>query len=201
MPVFVRLLALPRLFLICLLALIPISAAQALSLPGSLGGSQKGQPQAQEPLGQSLDEVIKTLENDQQRTKLLDDLKKLRDTTKKAQPTAEEGVLGLIGSTLSGFEKQFSGDDSPIQRWSDELTLAQEELLGLMLPANQWLPVIFGFALVMLLWSLLAAVLIWLSHRVRLRFGLSEELPQHPRTWDMLRFALRKLGPDRKSVV
>ena len=195
MPVFVRLFALPRLFLICLLALIPIGAAQALSLPGALGGSQKGQPQAQEPLGQSLDEVIKTLENDQQRTKLLDDLKKLRDTTKKAQPTAEEGVLGLIGSTLSGFEKQFSGDDSPIQRWSDELSLAQEELRGLMLPANQWLPVIFGFALVILLWSLLAAALIWLSHRVRLRFGLPEELPQHPRTWDMLRFALRKLGP------
>jgi hypothetical protein len=28
-----------------------------------------------------------------------------------------------------------------------------------------------------------------------MRFGLTEELPQHPRTWDMLRFALRKLGP------
>jgi moderate conductance mechanosensitive channel len=30
---------------------------------------------------------------------------------------------------------------------------------------------------------------------VRLRFGLSEELPQHPKAVDMLRFALRKLGP------
>lgn len=100
MPVFVRLFALQRLFLICLLALISIGAAQALSLPGSLGGSQKGQPQAQEPLGQSLDEVINTLENDQHRTKLLDDLKKLRDTTKKAQPTAEEGVLGHLRDRL-----------------------------------------------------------------------------------------------------
>ncbi|MDB6145122.1 MAG: MscS family transporter [Pseudomonas sp.] len=194
MPFFARLFVLPRLFLICLLALLPM-AAQAVSLPGMLGGAQKNQPQAQQPLGQSLDDVIKTLENDQQRSKLLDDLKKLRDTTKKAQPTAEEGVLGLIGSTLSSFEKQFSGDDSPINRWSDELDMAQTELLALMLPANEWFPVILGFALVLLIWSLLAAALIWLSHRVRVRFGLPEELPQHPRTWDMLRFALRKLGP------
>lgn len=28
-----------------------------------------------------------------------------------------------------------------------------------------------------------------------MRFGLSEELPQHPKAVDMLRFALRKLGP------
>ncbi|MCT7023085.1 hypothetical protein M1743_23840, partial [Salmonella enterica subsp. enterica serovar Saintpaul] len=48
---------------------------------------------------------------------------------------------------------------------------------------------------ILAVWSLLAAALIWLSHRVRERFGLTEELPQHPRTWDLLRFALRKLGP------
>jgi hypothetical protein len=28
-----------------------------------------------------------------------------------------------------------------------------------------------------------------------MRFGLTEELPQHPKALDMLRFALRKLGP------
>ncbi|MGV8917610.1 MAG: mechanosensitive ion channel family protein [Pseudomonas sp.] len=195
MPVFARLLFLPRVFLICLLALLPVAALQAASLPGILGGGQKTQPLAQEPLGQSLDEVIKSLENDQQRAKLLDDLKKLRDASKKAQPITEEGVLGLIASSLRTFENQFSGDDSPLNRWSEELSLAQDELLTLMLPANQWLPILFGFALVMLIWSLLAAALIWLSHRVRERFGLQEDLPQHPRTWDMLRFALRKLGP------
>eukprot|EP01034_Spumella_vulgaris_P044087 gene44087-54787_t len=41
----------------------------------------------------------------------------------------------------------------------------------------------------------LCGFLIWVSHRVRMRFGLTEELPQHPRAVDMLRFALRKLGP------
>ncbi|HEX8596580.1 MAG TPA: mechanosensitive ion channel domain-containing protein [Pseudomonas sp.] len=184
-----------RLVLICLLALFPVAAAHALALPGVLGGAQKTQPPAQEPLGQSLDEVIKALENDQQRSQLLTDLKKLRDATQKAQPGIDQGVLGLIGSTLGDFEKKFAGEDSPIRRWSEEIDLAQDELLELALPANQWLPIIVGFALVLLLWSLLAAALIWLGHWVRVRFGLSEDLPQNPRTLDMLRFALRKLGP------
>lgn len=139
--------------------------------------------------------MIKSLENDQQRTKLLTDLKKLRDTTKKAQPTTEEGVLGLIGGTLSNIEKKFSGDDSPLTRWSSEFDQAREELVALALPANEWLPMLFAFAMILMVWSLLAAALIWISHRVRMRFGLTEELPQHPRALDMLRFALRKLGP------
>ena len=190
-----RLFALPYCLLLCLLILLPITPAQAVGLPGILGSSTKAQPQADVPLGQSLDEVIKTLENDQQRTKLLADLKKLREATKKAQPAAEQGVLGLIGGTLASLEQQLSGSDSPLNRWSVEFDQAKAEFAALMLPASEWLPIIFGFAMVLMLWSLLAAALIWLSHRVRLRFGLSEELPQHPKTWDMLRFALRKLGP------
>ncbi|NVZ71611.1 mechanosensitive ion channel family protein [Pseudomonas costantinii] len=190
-----RLLALPCYCLIALLMLLPFTSAQAVSLPGLLGNATKAQPQADVPLGQSLDEVIKTLENDQQRTQLLSDLKKLRETTQKAQPTAEQGVLGLIGDTLAGLESQFSGADSPLERWSNEFDQAKDEFSALMLPASEWLPIIFGFAVILAVWSLLAAALIWLSHRVRERFGLSEELPQHPRTWDMLRFALRKLGP------
>ncbi|MEA9978553.1 MULTISPECIES: mechanosensitive ion channel domain-containing protein [unclassified Pseudomonas] len=189
MPVFLRA------FLLCFLGLLPFTTAHALTLPGILAESSKAQPQAQEPLGQSLDDVIKTLENDQQRTKLLDDLKKLRDNTRKAQPPAETGVLGLIGSTLSSFETQFSGEDSPANRWSEELFLARQEFVALTPPADQWLPVILGFAVVLTIWGLLAAGLIWFGHRVRVRYGLSEDLPQNPRIWDMLRFALRKLGP------
>lgn len=190
-----RLFALPCCLLFCLLTLLPMAPAHAVSLPGLMGSNTKTQPQADVPLGQSLDEVIKTLENDQQRTKLLSDLKKLRETTQKAQPAAELGVLGLIGGTLSSLEQQFSGADSPLNRWSNEFDQAKDELTALMLPASEWLPIIFAFAMILMLWSLLAAILIWLSHRVRERFGLTEELPQHPKTWDLLRFALRKLGP------
>lgn len=191
---FLRLFALPYCLLVCLLTLLPMTSVQAVGLTSLLGSSDK-QTQPTEPLAQSLDQVIKNLENDQQRSKLLADLKKLRDASKQAQPEAEIGVLGLIGSTLSDLEKQFSGADSPTSRWTREIEQAKNELVTLMLPANQWLPIIFAFALIIMVWSLLAALLIWVSHRVRLRFGLSEELPQHPKAVDMLRFALRKLGP------
>lgn len=80
---FARLFALPCLFLVCLMTLLPLAPAHAVGLPGLLN-STKAQPEAQEPLGQSLDEVIKSLENDKQRAQLLSDLKKLRDATKKA---------------------------------------------------------------------------------------------------------------------
>nr|WP_095945215.1 mechanosensitive ion channel domain-containing protein [Pseudomonas sp. ACN8] len=192
---FARLSALPCIVLVCLMTLLSVASAQAAGLPGLLNNQAKAQPEAQEPLGQSLDEVIKSLENDQQRSKLLADLKKLRDTTKQAQPITEEGVLGLIGGTLTTIEKKFTGDDSPLTRWSSEFDQAREELAALALPANEWLPMLFAFAMILMVWSLLAAALIWISHRVRMRFGLTEELPQHPRALDMLRFALRKLGP------
>jgi small-conductance mechanosensitive channel len=172
-----------------------LSLAQAAGLPGLLGGSSKPAPEASQPLGQSLDEVIQSLENEQQRTQLLADLKKLRDSTKKAQPQPEQGVLGLIGSALGHLESQFSGEDSPFERWGAELELAHIELDALVVPLSQWPPIIAGFALILAVWSALAYGLIWIGHRVRLRFGLSEDLPQHPRTWDLLRFALRKLGP------
>ncbi|WP_371919477.1 mechanosensitive ion channel family protein [Pseudomonas sp. SDI] len=177
-----------------MLLLTPLGQAQAVGLPGLLGGS-KPQAEANEPLSQSLDEVIKNLENDQQRAKLLADLKKLRDSTRQAQPSAEQGVLGLIGSTLGELEKQFSGEASPFTRWQRELELAQIELSARVVPLQEWPPILFGFAAIIALWSLLAYALNWVGHQLRLRFGLTEELPQNPRTWDLVRFALRKLGP------
>ncbi|MBD1552693.1 mechanosensitive ion channel family protein [Pseudomonas typographi] len=169
--------------------------AAAAGLPGLLGGTHKAQPEATEPLGPALDQVIQTLENDQQRSQLLADLKKLRDATEKAQVQPEQGVLGLVGSSLRELEAQFSGDASPFARWGDELALARQELAERSLTPAEWVPVIGVFALVLLAWSLLAYGLIWLGQRVRERFGLTDELPQYPRTWDLLRFALRKLGP------
>lgn len=45
------------LFLLLLLFITPVQAA---GLPGLLGGSAPAQPEATEPLGKSLDEVIRT---------------------------------------------------------------------------------------------------------------------------------------------
>lgn len=91
---FSRLFALPCYLLIALLTLLPVMPAQAVGLPGMLGGSSKTQPQAEVPLGQSLDEVIKTLENDQQRTQLLSDLKNCAPPRKRPSPPPNSGYSG-----------------------------------------------------------------------------------------------------------
>jgi len=140
---------------LALLLFLFIAPVQAAGLPSLLGSSAPAQPEATEPLGKSLDEVIKNLENDQQRTKLLADLKKLRDATKQSQPTVEQGVLGLIGGALHDFEKQFSGDASPFHRWALEIDQAQSELAELVVPVHQWPAILFGFAAIIAVWSLL----------------------------------------------
>ncbi|TBU83508.1 mechanosensitive ion channel protein [Pseudomonas daroniae] len=180
--------------LLVLLTLLPGVDAQAAGLPGLLGGGSSESAQADQPLDRSLDEVIKSLEDNKQRTQLLNDLKALRDA-QQTQADARTGVLGLIGSTLGGIEKQFSGADSPLARWQLELAHSQDELVALMPEPGKRLALISSFALILGVWSLLAISLHALSHQVRIRFGLAEELPQNPRPSDLLRFALRKLGP------
>ena len=181
-----------------LLMLLTCSSAQAAGIPtlfGNTGNASNTQSQADQPLDRSLDEVIQSLENDKQRAQLLNDLKTLRDTTQKAQPESRDGVLGLIGNALTDIESQFSGEQSPLARWQLELSRSRSELAALLPEASERFALISNFALIIGVWSLLAFGLRALSHQVRLRFGLAEELPQNPRPTDLLRFALRKLGP------
>ncbi len=184
--------------LLLFLMMLACSSAQAAGIPtlfGNTGNASNTQPQADQPLDRSLDEVIQSLENDKQRAQLLNDLKTLRDTTQKAQPESRDGVLGLIGNALTDIESQFSGEQSPLARWQLELSRSRSELAALLPEAGERLALISNFALIIGVWSLLAFGLRALSHQVRLRFGLAEELPQNPRPTDLLRFALRKLGP------
>jgi small-conductance mechanosensitive channel len=180
-------------WLLCGLLIIS-GAAHASGLPGLLGGPAKAEAPA-EDLNTSLDHVIGTLENDEQRARLLKDLKQLRDASRKAQPAPEEGVVGLLGGTVRTLERQFAGEDSPLHQWLDELELARDELLERTSNLADQGSVLGVFVLTILVWALLAYALIWLSQRMRERFGLTHELPQHPSTRDLLRFALRKLGP------
>ena len=113
--------------------------------------------------------------------------------TKKGKES-EGGVLGLIGDTLTSLEKQFQGANSPVALWGNQFQLARAELEE-RFPSWRDLPaMVFDFSVVILLWACLASALLWLSRRMRERFGLSAELPQHPKTRDLLLFSLRKLG-------
>lgn len=185
----------------CLLALLLALFAVFLPRPGQaalpslLGGAAASEEQVDPAeLERSLNQVIQTLENDRQRTDLLKRLKQLRDGTRQSRQ-GEEGVLSLIGDTLGALEARFQGDNSPLRRWERRFAEAYVELRE-RLPGWRALPaVVFDFSVVILLWACLASGLLWVGRRMRERFGLADELPQHPKTRDLALFALRKLGP------
>ncbi|BAN51069.1 mechanosensitive ion channel family protein [Metapseudomonas resinovorans] len=180
--------------LLCLLvSLFPAQGRAAL--PNPLAGSSSGSEQVSSAqLEQSLNQVIQTLENDKQRADLLNKLKQLRDVTGK-EKASEGGVLGLISDSLMELEKRFQGDNSPLLHWRNKFRLAGAELAE-RLPDWRALPVVvFNFSIVLLVWGLLASAILWLGRRMRERFGLAAELPQQPKTRDLVLFALRKLGP------
>ncbi len=89
----------------------PVLAALPGPLAGVTGGGEAKVSDAQ--LEQSLNQVIKTLENDQQRGDLLKKLKQLRDATQKGAQE-QGGVLGLIGDTLAAWR---SSSKAPTARW------------------------------------------------------------------------------------
>ncbi|WP_280377197.1 mechanosensitive ion channel family protein [Pseudomonas sp. BN515] len=181
--------------LLCLLVGLAVPAQGQAALPNPLATSSSSSAQVSDAqLEQSLNQVIRTLENDQQRADLLKKLKQLRDVTGK-EKESEGGVIGLIGDTLGSLEKQFQGDNSPLVIWSNQFRLARAEVVERLPGWRDWPGIVFNFGVVILLWACLASALLWLGRRMRERFGLSAELPQHPKTRDLVLFALRKLGP------
>lgn len=184
-----------RLTLCWVLAGLFLSAAHLAqaALPNPLASSE---PQKVNPaeLERALNQVIQTLENEKQRTDLLQKLKQMRDVTAD-ESKRDPGVLGALGSTLSRLEKQLRGENGPVSRWQRHFELAKLEFVD-RLPSLSRLPgMLFDFTVVMLLWALFALAMSWVGGRMQQRFGLAAELPQYPSTRDLLLFALRKLGP------
>jgi small-conductance mechanosensitive channel len=165
------------------------------ALPGLGSVTEKTEPGVSNAqLEQSLNQVIQVLESDKQRTELLGKLKQMREVTAKGNAD-NPGVLGLLGETLGSLEKQFRGANSPVLLWSQKFEQAGDELMERAPSWQHGSGMLLDFCLVLLLWGFLAVALRWMARRMQQRFGLSQELPQQPKTRDLLLFALRKLGP------
>lgn len=175
--------------------LVAMTPATQAALPNPLASSTKEEPISDAQLEKSLDQIIRTLENDQQRSDLLQRLKQLRDVTQKSKAENETGVSGFIGQTIDTLGKQFTGDNNPWSLWSRQYELAKAELNERIPPIKQWPVIVFEFLMILTVWGLLALGLLWSSRRIQQRFGLAEQLPQHPKTTDLMLFAVRKLGP------
>ncbi|WP_152987306.1 mechanosensitive ion channel family protein [Pseudomonas sp. TTU2014-080ASC] len=182
-------------FLILLVMSLSLASPAFAALPGLPGSGDKSEQKISDAqLEQSLNQVIQVLENDKQRADMLKKLKQLRDVTEKNKQESG-GVLGLLGETIGSFERQFQGENSPLVLWTKKLEKTQEELVARAPSWQQWPEMVLDFAMVILIWGCVAVGLRWLARRMQQRFGLEQELPQNPKTRDLMLFAVRKLGP------
>ncbi|MDB5985476.1 MAG: mechanosensitive ion channel protein MscS [Nevskia sp.] len=151
-------------------------------------------------LGNSLDNVIQTLENDQSRAALLAQLKDLRAATAQADGTvAEDDTPGLLGAVASGFDSiqsQLRTSDTVLQFWSRRLNAASQQIGTLFTRSPE--PLVDSltmFLRVLGLWAGIAVLLLAIGYGAERLLKLPRPLPPDVRTRDLLLYVLARVAP------
>ncbi|WP_232823765.1 mechanosensitive ion channel family protein [Salinicola sp. CPA57] len=182
---------------------VAISApAGAQSLTSMMGGSSSQSSEASaasapssKELRASLDQIIATLENGDQRQALLDHLKQLRDVT-AADAKQESGSAGLLGALAQSFSSlETDGLDNPIRYWSARADQAGDDISGLVSHHEQLPNIVLDLLWVTALWVGVTLLLAMLWRWAVLQFGLPWHLPADPTTWMLIRHIVRRVVP------
>ncbi|WP_246837744.1 mechanosensitive ion channel domain-containing protein [Salinicola sp. MH3R3-1] len=173
------------------------ASAQSLSSLVSGGGQASGTSSAPTPSPQelraSLDQIIATLDDSDQRQALLDHLRQLRDATAvDAGKESSDGLLGALAQSFSSLETD--GLDNPIRYWSAKAEQAGSDISGL--SDRERLTTIFLDLLwVTALWVGVTVVLAMLWRWGVGLLGLMWHLPPEPTTWMLVRHIIRRVVP------
>ncbi|MGM8849620.1 mechanosensitive ion channel domain-containing protein [Salinicola halophyticus] len=173
------------------------ASAQSLSSLVSGGGQASGTSSAPTPSPQelraSLDQIIATLDDSDQRQALLDHLRQLRDATAvDAGKESSDGLLGALAQSFSSLETD--GLDNPIRYWSAKAEQAGSDISGL--SDRERLTTIFLDLLwVTALWVGVTGVLAMLWRWGVGLLGLMWHLPPEPTTWMLVRHIIRRVVP------
>lgn len=146
---------------------------------------------------QSLDTVITLLNNDQQRTALVNELKQLRDgmsAQQKVQAEQAPGLLGAVASLIENGSLQADVEAGAPRYWLRRIEAASGNASLLVAPERR-MPLVADFASTVGIWAAIAAGLLGLGWLIRRVFGLTAGLGPHPTTRALLIDALRKIGP------
>lgn len=139
--------------------------AQSVSLPNLTGGDSSEQSEvSNEDFQRSLGNVISMLENEEQRTALLDSLRELQVSTEAAEEdgVVRQGLLGALADTLTDIGEQAQAGDSPIDEWSRQLVQGADDLRALHEGADQGevIRAVADGAVLAFVWSALLVVMI-----------------------------------------
>lgn len=209
----------------CLLALPGAARAQMPSLSkvdAALGKNSApatasspaadGTAEASAPLSQSLDHVIRTLQNDNERRALVMQLEAMRSglgatpphagaaSDAAASEPAGQGLVGALAEAVEHIDDKFRNDRGPWQYWRWRLDFAAEEWRSTITRGGQQTIVdsLVDYATVLIAWGAGGALLYGLARQLRFRRFESSptiRLPDTPSWLDLAFYLLRHIAP------
>ncbi|QOR40800.1 mechanosensitive ion channel family protein [Billgrantia diversa] len=187
-----------------LLMLLPLTWAgpgyAQLSFGGVGQGEQtQGSVHDAETFQQSLDEVITTLEDDERRGALLDELREIHRAQSVAadESIQRQGLLGALAETFSELGDQAEAGGSPIDDWQRQLEQGWTGLSDLVVETgtSELLRFSIQSAVLLGVWAGALTILIALGRVLFVRQGLPLDLPREPRGWLLALHFLRRMLP------
>ncbi|MCE8016048.1 mechanosensitive ion channel family protein [Halomonas sp. MCCC 1A17488] len=189
-----------RIGLLLLLAwAVPANAQLSL---GGLGQEEQTQetPHDAETFQQSLDDVITTLEDDERRGALLDELREIRQVHEggSAEDSIQrQGLLGALAETFSELGDQAEAGESPLDDWRRQLEQGWAGLSELVVETGTGEIARFAVhsAVLLGIWAGALVILVALGRLLFVRQGLPLDLPREPRGWLLALHFLRRMLP------
>ncbi|HTJ93900.1 MAG TPA: mechanosensitive ion channel protein MscS, partial [Pararobbsia sp.] len=172
----------------------PAEPASAASAPSAASRAE---------LSQSLDSVIATLDNDKQRTALVNQLKKLRDanrvadTSQPASSAASAGLLGAIATGLTEVQQNVRVGHSPLNYWKSRVHAAWHDLVEIFYGSTgtPFKELVLDFFSLLAIWAFTALALAYAERRAARYFQYTVRLQPNPTTPALLLFATRRIAP------
>lgn len=185
--------------LITTLTFATTAGAQGVSIPGLNQETAQDQKPDSASLQQSLDDIIATLEDSQQRQQLL---KSLRDLQTAAEASSEQsggrqGLLGALADTLTDINEQAQAGGSPAEQWSQKLREGVDELRELVNRPGRagMIRAVADGAVLGAVWAALLIVMIAAGRLLATRRGWPHDLPRDPHGGLMAIHFLRRMLP------
>ncbi|WP_163559325.1 mechanosensitive ion channel domain-containing protein [Halomonas sp. NO4] len=191
------------LFLLLGLLVSPALLAQSLPIQALGQGSDSAQESYDpEAFQRSLEEVITTLENAEQRDQLLTNLRELREVhAQQAQGNgpipSPQGLLGALAETLSDLGEQAEAGESPVDDWRRQLDQGWQDLRDLVLTIgpSELMRLAIESLVLLGIWVGLLVILIALGRMLARRRRWPLDLPREPRGVLLAIHFLRRMLP------
>jgi small-conductance mechanosensitive channel len=177
--------------------------AQQVSLPGMGGGSGDGQAAERDPqaLQESLDRVIRTLEDAERRGALIEDLRALRTVNEGAVEegvvSGRQGLLGALAETISDLGEQAEAGQSPLNHWRRQLEQGWQDFRQLIVDTGdvELVRFLIESAVLLGIWIGLLMIMIALGRLLAKRRGWPLDLPRDPPARLLVMHFLRRMLP------